>query len=294
VQAGFSIVPLGERINYVCKRVVTKSLPTNDEKFRSIVCRAEEHLGVLQRCRGRAFSQAMFYEFGAGPDLIIPLAFYGFGIEHQILVDIRKLSRVMVVNHTIGQYRRTALDMPRTPERRIARQGDLVPLLMDHYGIDYRAPCDARDTGIPSGSIDCITSTNTLEHIPRADIVSILRECRRILQDDGLVSLQIDYQDHYAYCDGSISVYNFLQYSERRWKLFNPGLHYQNRLRHRDYLALVRDTGFKVIEERRCDSTAADLDLIERLSINKCFRHYTREELTVRSSHIVLQKELAH
>lgn len=156
--------------------------------------------------------------------------------------------------------------------------------------IDYRTPCNARTTGLDLGSIDCITSTNTLEHIPPQDIHAILRECYRLLRDDGFMSFRIDYQDHYSYFDSSISVYNFLQYSNKAWRFFSPALQYQNRLRHKDYLELFQSVGFEIIEERRKDGTAVDLEIIKQLRLDKRFREYSLQELAIRNSLIILRK----
>ena len=56
----------------------------------------------------------------------------------------------------------------------------------DTWGVDYRAPADARATGMAEGTIDCAISVETLEHIPPADISAILKEIHRILRPDGV------------------------------------------------------------------------------------------------------------
>src|SRR5205823_13839725 len=98
------------------------------------------------------------------------------------------------------------------------RGRSFITELEEIYGIDYRAPCDAKKTGLPSLSVDYITSTSTLEHIPPEAIRLILRECYRVLRDRGVISLLIDYNDHYTYSDHKISVYNFLRYSDWVWR----------------------------------------------------------------------------
>ena len=163
-------------------------------------------------------------------------------------------------------------------------------MLSRYYGIDYRAPCDARRTTLASSSIDYITSTNTLEHISPPDIQAILRECARIIKDTGFMSFSIDYQDHYSYFDDSISAYNFLKYSDKIWALFNPALHYQNRLRHRDYLEAFDAAGFEVVAAKQAHGTATDLAVIEQLPLAARFRRYTPSELAVRYSLVILRK----
>jgi SAM-dependent methyltransferase len=293
LQLAFSNIPHGEHFAYFFQRYVTRSLPATAASFRSSVSYARRHIDVIQQYYHRPLGKATFYEFGAGWDIRGPLAFYAFGVERQILVDIRKLLRIWLVNDSIEKYQRVALNLvlPRKPARYIdSRRSSFVAFLKEYYGIDYRAPCDARHTGIEAGSIDCITSTSTLEHIPLQDIRAILRECHRLLQNDGVMSSLINYGDHYSYFDKGISRYNFLQYSDKAWRFFSPRLHYQNRLRHTDYLNLFRGIGFEIVEENLKEGTDADLKTVEQIPLAKRFRKYSIPELAVRSAYIVVRK----
>lgn len=283
-----TVIPCGERLNYLFQRFVTKSLPISDAKFVSIVTSAKEHIDIVNKYCKQPLKDLTFYEFGAGWDLIIPLAFFSYGIGRQILVDIRDLLRCKVINDSIKKFQQKAIDLelPRRIDKFLPKD-TFLSSLEKYYYIRYLAPCDARNTGLEAGSIDVITSTNTLEHVPPQDI----QECNRLLKDEGLMSFRIDYEDHYSHFDSSTSVYNFLQYSAGRWVIFNPALHYQNRLRHRDYLLLFRKMGFEIVYERRTDATLADLKTIEQLSLDNRFRSYTTAELAVRNSLIILRKQ---
>jgi SAM-dependent methyltransferase len=257
------------------------------------VSSAKKHIGAAKEFLKCQLNEAIFYEFGAGWNLVIPLAFYACGAERQILVDIRNLLRSKLVNDSIEKFQRIALDktLLRKPNQFLNKKHDFLISLEKYYGIEYRAPCDARNTGLETCSVDFVTSTNILEHIHPQGIQAILRECHRILKDDGIVSLFIDYKDHYAYFDRAISVYNFLRYSDRVWAFLNPALHYQNRLRHRDYLKIFEREGFEILKSNCIDGTVADLDIIERLPLDKRFRTCSPEELSIRSSHIILHKQ---
>ncbi len=293
LQGTFSLLPFGEPLNHFFQRHVTRSLPTSAAKCGGIVSVAKQHFDLLQRHGTRPLEDATFYEFGAGWDLMIPFALYCFGVDHQILVDIRQLVRVYLVNDAIAKLQRLAgsLRLPRVPQRYLGNdQTEALATLRDEYGIDYRAPVNARDTQMPEVSIDYITSTNTLEHIPAHDICAVLGECNRVLRDDGLMSVQIDYQDHYAYFDTRISVYNFLKYSDRAWSWLNPGLHYQNRLRHRDYLELFDVTGFEIVEDLRAEGAASDLAVLAELPLATRFHRYSPAELGIRHSLVLLRK----
>jgi hypothetical protein len=295
LQLAFSNMPLSEGLNYFFQRHVTKSLPVTDAKFIEIVSAAKEHIDIIKRYCHSPLDNSTFYEFGAGWDMIIPLAFYAFGVQHQIITDINNLLKPALLNDSVEKYQRIILNfvLPRKPHTHIDSKGhDFIPLLAKSYGIDYRAPCDAQHTEIGSCSIDYITSTNTLEHIPLHDIQEILKECHRILRDDGIMSFQIDYQDHYSYFDQKLSVYNFLQYSEKSWAWFSSTLNYQNRLRHRDYMNLFEESGFEIVEERRKDGTASDLKTISRLPLDKKYSTYSLSDLAVRGAFVALRKRL--
>ncbi len=236
LQQVFSHVPAGHRANYLFQRHVTHGLPHSDAELAGMLELGEHHIAVLERYASRPIGEATFFEFGAGWDFMMAFILSALGAGPQIVIDLRRLAR---------------LDLALDAEARVSELVDVgsVPpspggvglptldALLGAHDIDYRAPADARSTGFDAGSIDCVTSTNTLEHIPPADIRLILAECHRILADDGVMSFQIDYQDHYSYFDPRVSVYNFLRYTDREWRWYNPSLHQQNRLRHQDYWA---------------------------------------------------------
>src|SRR5439155_25640807 len=186
LQLTFSLMPRGEQLNYLVQRYIG-SLPASDAAFAGTVSYAKRHIDAIHRYYNRSLANATFYEFGAGWDMAIPLAFYGFGVDTQILVDVRNLIRLPLLNCTIDKYQKigSELGILRIPSAHLnCNKYNFTTVLKQRYGIDYRAPCDAKQTGLSARSIDCITSTSTLEHIPRRDISPILRECHRILRDD--------------------------------------------------------------------------------------------------------------
>jgi len=156
-----------------------------------------------------------------------------------------------------------------------------VSELEERYGIRYLAPCDARDTGLPEGSVDFVSSTDTCEHIPGDDLASIFRESYRLLRPGGAFSCRIDLQDHYAYFDPSLSRYNFLRFSDRTWSVFNSPLHHQNRLRSPDYLQLVRDADFELVVERPSGPSNKGRLELRSLPLAERFRAYSEDDLGV-------------
>lgn len=181
------------------------------------------------------------FEFGAGKHLGQNL-FLSDIVDNQIVVDLNPMLDYNLINnmrHQISEL--VALKSE-------AKIDSLDKLGL--YGIEYRAPYDAAKTDFDDKSVDACISTNTLEHIPKESIIAIFLELNRILKDDGIVSAKIDYSDHYAHTDKNISLLNYLNFDENSWQRYNHNCHYQNRLRHYDYVEIFNRCGFDVMEEK--------------------------------------------
>jgi Methyltransferase domain len=284
LQQGIGALPHAESVNYVFQRRVSRTLPAAESVFRRKFQRALAHLRAYEELApSRALGDAALYEFGAGWDLAIQLSYWALGVERQTLVDIRPNLRPELVNLTLDRLQGLHPQLEEESGRSVRSPGgERVVSAADlgAFGISYLAPRDARATGLEAASVDLVTSTNTLEHIPVADLVPILAECRRLLQPDGLVSTRIDLCDHYSYSDRRLTPYNFLRYSDRAWRVLDSGLSHQNRLRRPDYLEAFASAGLSVVQER----AQAPEDGVERLravDLAPRFRAYTLEDLAV-------------
>jgi SAM-dependent methyltransferase len=282
LQTALSHAPGGERLNYVLQRRVLHTLPLSPEGFRRKAARALEHFAAFREFVGIEPAAASFYEFGAGWDLTIPLTYYALGLECQTLVDIRPLARLELVEHSIRLFGQLegAADQPLRSlgEPRVRS----VEELRERFGIEYLAPRDAGDTGLPSGSFDFISSTDTLEHIPERDLRRVLGECARLLKPNGVFSSRVDLEDHYSHFDQSLSDFNFLKFGDRSWRLFNPSLHYQSRLRYPDFVRLLHECGFEIVRQRTSRVSDTELERLRKLRLAPRFRGYSLDELTVK------------
>jgi len=164
--------------------------------------------------------------------------------------------------------------------------------LFERFGITLMAPCDSASTGMADGSVDLIYSQEVFEHIAPELLPGIMKECRRVLKDDGIISFYINYADHYFGTDKNVTRYSFLRYSEKAWKKYNPDLHYVNRLRHVDFVRLFKEAGFEIIREETFRPEGWE-KMIDGFPFDKAFaKKYTREELSVTSGRFVLRKKL--
>jgi len=274
LQRGLGALPQGERLNYLFQRHVARSLPGGEPVVRRKLARARQHLDAF----GRPVEDAVFYEFGAGWDLAIPLSYAALGVGRQVLVDIRPSARVELVNETLALLEGIEDDDLRPPGGPVSSLQELE----ERFGITYLAPRDARATGLEAGSIDFVTSTDVCEHIPEDDLAQIFGECRRLLRPGGAISCRIDLQDHYAYFDPGLSRYHFLRFSDRAWRFVNSPLHFQNRLREPDYRRLVEEAGLEVVSWTPSGPSAEGLAELEAMELALRFRNgYTPEQLGV-------------
>jgi SAM-dependent methyltransferase len=278
-------LPQGERLNYVFQRRVLRSLPVGEATVRQKFTRSLAHLAAYeQHGPGVPLANATFYEFGAGWDLAVPLAYAQLGVGRQVLVDIRPSARVELVTHTIASLERLRPELEEAAGRPLRALGGPVSSVAElepRFGIRYLAPCDARATGLPAASVELVTSTDTCEHIPRADLAEIFAECRRLLRPDGVFSCRIDLQDHYSYFDRSLSRYHFLRFGDRAWSLVNSPLHFQNRLRAPEYLRLVREAGFELVAENPSGPSEQGREELRELPLAERFRGFSLDDLGV-------------
>jgi SAM-dependent methyltransferase len=255
-----SLSPRSDALGYLMQRRITRTLPMPDRLFEDHVAAAERHLGLATAHLGREPASA--YEFGAGWDLVIPLVLARAGLRSQTVTDIRRLLRDELVADAA---------------ERLGIQPDL-----DGLGIRYLAPIDAMATGLPAGSFDLVTSTDTLEHVPRRQLAPLLRECRRLLRPDGVLTARIDYRDHYAYGDARLGPFAFLRYDRRHWRRWNPPSHYQSRLRHVDHVRAIEAAGFELLAVEHPEPSIESLG-----RVHAEFDGYQRHELAIAEGWIV-------
>ena len=281
----FETIPGGHQIYYLTQRYVTRTIPRNLRDHGEWLF---EHARVFRRYYGDDLGKARLFEFGAGWDLYNTFVQWCYGVNHQVVVDIRRWVRVEQINHVIRHLKENPPPgSVRVPE--ITVRDPLEAPLRTLYGIHYMAPADARRTGLDDGAIDLVCTTSVLEHIPPGPLRDIVRECHRICHERSVSSHVIDYTDHYAHSDASINIYNFLRFSDREWERFNPDIHYQNRLRHVDYGNLFRTEGFVTLGEKAVTSENS-AQLLAEIPLSGRFRSMTSEELMTRTGHWVLAK----
>lgn len=257
IQGSLSRLPDAQRWNRQFQRYVTRSLTLEDDYLLSKWRQAARH---VQHWRDHSGGCTPFsaLELGTGwfPINPVGLALSGAStvttVDREVLFQEQQVRDVILRFHDLVKAGRLRLEDSggrRRLESGVEACGDpslKAQDLLGAVGVNTRVG-DARQLDLASDSVDLVCSNNTLEHIPPDVIGGLFTEFRRVLAPGGLMSHHIDLSDHYSHFDRSISVYNFLRYSEAEWRRYNNDLLFQNRLRLSDYERLHEETGWRVL-----------------------------------------------
>ena len=215
-------------------------------------------LGDLQKCGVSALGKRLM-EIGTGRYLELPIGMFLAGAGSVLTVDVHRLLKERLVLDSVKQMvanRREVIgyfDNVADVREVAARLDSLasvhsLPELLQKASIEYRAPADATNMALPSGSIDWQFSYTVFEHVPPDVLVGMLREANRLLRPGGVAIHHIDPSDHFAHDDPSISFVNFLQFSDSEWeRLAGNSFAYHNRLRASDYREIYQRAGHDVV-----------------------------------------------
>lgn len=294
VQGALAQLPSAQRYNRLFQRYVTYSLDLSDAQVLAKWQHLSGHLEAYRRLGGQGAPVTL--ELGTGWFPIVPVGLALQGVARIFTVDRESLIGREALSATLLRYAELARrgEIVFSDSGASARLRDLatraeneaVETVLGALGIQPIIG-DARALNLASESVDLLCSNNTLEHIPEDAIGDILREFRRLAAPGAVMSHHIDLSDHYAHGDRSITVYNFLKYSDRVWPLFNNQLQYQNRLRLSDYRRLHEEGGWRIVDEQ---TKGEPLEVLRQVRVAARFRGYTEADLAVHNAWITSRK----
>ena len=236
-------------------------------------------------------------EIGSGWELLLPMLFSLCGAERVYLTDLTALLDKYTLAGGLDSFRRNRQRILDTLyldaaefDRRFGAEIESQKQFLAKNGLVYLAPCDCRRLSLEDATLDVITSRSVFEHIPPAVIEDILKECYRLLVPGGLVCHFVDNSDHWEHSDKTISRVNFLQFSDRAFRFtYLNALNYQNRLRHSEYVEMLKRCGFEILRaERKVDSAA--LEALKTLPLALRFQRFPKEDLAAMDSYLLARK----
>ncbi len=245
----------------------------------------------------------VFFEVGTGTVPLMPLSFFLMGCEKTITVDLNPylndtmfrqcldfiLNNPEIISEIFGN--RLKENRFNSLLNHIKNNDYCRNDILELCRIDYKSPTDARNTGLEPNSINYFVSKNVFEHIPIKSLEEIISEANRIITPDGLFINHIDYIDHYSYSDKNISKINFLKYSDKQWNFYaNNKYAYTNRMRHKDYIELLKKLHHMIINEAK----DTDENILKQLNNNsiklhKSYEEIDNKELAIMSAWIISQ-----
>ncbi|MFN4006709.1 MAG: methyltransferase domain-containing protein [Chitinophagaceae bacterium] len=232
------------KVNLIFQKYVTKGLDLKDEYFYDRLGHAKAHLDAYKKYSDKKIPETCL-ELGTGWHPIVPISFFLTGATTIYSVDVTFLTSKENVIETINKilqseqsgvlqeyltYQQDKIEVLRAI---VAQQNSYsLEQILHLLNITYLVE-DARKLSLPDNSIDLINSNNTFEHIYPNILIPILKEFKRIVsKSGGVMSHFIDMSDHFAHFDNSITLYNFLRFSDSQWKWVDNTLQNQSRYKN--------------------------------------------------------------
>lgn len=291
VQKALSFLPYGSSINFWFQKHITRGVRLTDDYIRDRLIHAKDHIKYCGEFGGKLDATL---EIGTGWYPIIPLLLFLSGANGIQTLDVSRyvtrrrfaqtISKLLELNAQGGLAGYVEVVPDRLSQMRAVLDGSgSLKGMMAALSITYTIG-DARRTSFPDKSLDLIHSNNTLEHIPVNVLRHILVELKRLGRPGAIHSHFIDMSDHFAHMDRTITPYNFLKFSSRKWKLINNRIQFMNRLRLSDYRQLFREAGYEIVRGQLRADRPGDLDSVK---VHQELAHHDREELKVTHVHLV-------
>ncbi len=314
VQKIISYLPYKHRINYLFQKYVTKGVILNDEYLEIKLRLVHYHIKYFRKYykrdkprrlnNQRGKSKFVCFELGSGWYPIIPVSMYLTGAGKIISLDILPWMTKKTIIKTIKKFQewRETIDNDSDVNKLEKylkyidedRWKKLAQIIEKAEKLNLKDICqeinlelqikDVRNTDYEEQSIDLICSNNTFEHIYPEVLRGILKEFRRLIKPNGVMIHFIDMSDHFAHFDKSITIYNFLKYSDRQWRIIDNSIQRQNRMRFRDYKQMYRELEIPVTEE---DYISGDIKKLEEINLDGKFKKYSKEELAISHGYLI-------
>ncbi|HWY97557.1 MAG TPA: class I SAM-dependent methyltransferase [Bacteroidia bacterium] len=293
VQKGISYLPGGRSINYLFQKYVTKGVNLSNEYFFDRLSHAREHIESYEKISpSRPLNTTL--EIGTGWYPVVPLSLFLSGVQDVYSIDISALLNKKFLKVAIGRVIEASNNGELTRYIKVSpeRLAELKRVYADYDNMEFTEILkaikltyvlkDARNSGFSDKYFDLISSNNTFEHIYPDILGNILKEFKRIIRNGGVMSHSIDMSDHFAHFDKSISVFNFLQYTDSQWKMIDNSIQPQSRLRVTEYKDMYRQLGIPITTEKLI---RGNIDEIKKLELADKYSSDSLDDIAVTHCH---------
>jgi SAM-dependent methyltransferase len=298
VQKAISLLPFKHNINFLFQKYITKGVNLTDALFEDKLIHCSNHIKAWNNHSVKTPNYTAL-ELGTGWYPIVPVGLYLAGAGKVITLDIAALMNEERMYNTLDkfkQYYESGKLQTYIPTINKERYNKLVELttqrnktlseILSILNIEYRLE-DARSLNLPTESVDLINSNNVFEHIYPDILTDILKEFKRILSKDGIMSHFIDMSDHFAHLDKAITPYNYLQFTEGQWATIDNSVQPQNRMRINQHRQIITNNGFNIVEE---ENRPGDLKQLESITLAPPFNGFSNSDNVITHTHMVMVK----
>jgi ubiquinone/menaquinone biosynthesis C-methylase UbiE len=295
IQKCISFLPYGYKVNFLFQKYVSKGVNLSDVYFEDRVLHAKQHYKYFRKyCSIEQFSHL---EIGTGWYPVVPLGMYLCGADSITTIDLTCLTNEERFRVTLKKYYESSQNgdlkvlLPSISSERLkVLEGEVenpscnsLGAFLEKFRMEYHV-ADARKIPFKDRSFDLITSNNTFEHIYPETLQGILLEFKRLCKKGGVMSHFIDLSDHFAHMDASITIYNFLKFSNTQWKYIDNDIQPMNRMRIYEYRELYSKTLIPITEEINRDFDMAEF---KKIRVSSRFSSHSDEENAVSHSEII-------
>ena len=209
---------LDKTLFFIQKKITKRS----KVKIEEIKFYWSNHLQYLKN-----FNSKKILEFGAGKSLEqnIYLSYKSNSKFDQTLIDVSSMIDLNLFNMASEQISKL-LKVTRKPFVKSIED------IKKFYNIAYFAPCNIDEVIKKNIIFDACISSASLEHFPKETLDNTFIALKKTIKKNGIISVAIDYSDHYSHTDNSIGHLNFLKFSDSDWNKYNTPFLFQNRWLH--------------------------------------------------------------
>jgi hypothetical protein len=302
-QARFALAWLSARLPDRASRWLRRSLlsggPTDSYEYvRSVF---EQHYLSYRRFASHTLLiPRTVIEIGPGDSLALALCWCYAGAERYLAFDVEDWARRTSWARCVSTVDRFARE--RVVETLSSEFGGglaLRPSVLEacdpsdtfhepwsRVGVQYVFDHGIGSHDLESGTVDFAFAHAVFQHIPLGDLPPMLTALRTGLGRHGVLSIRVNLKDHRATA-WNANWMSFLTFEDAAWERIASAMAYTNRLRHSEWLRLLRDHGFEVVDD--------DVDVwegrlpLEASALAPRFRQLDERDLRITGCHLVLR-----
>lgn len=296
VQKTISYFPKRDLLNLWFQKNITKGVHFDSVHFDYKVRHAKDHIAFFRDNKNFSFTESTVIEIGTGWYPVIPISLFLEGFGRIVSLDLnnylskKTLLETLVLfiqkekeNH-LSQYINIKDDRWQVIKEIVAKKERLTLQEMCHLLRFEFTVCDLSKPPINIPKAEFMCSNNTFEHIHKNLMRKILVNCKSLIKAGGIMSHFIDMTDHFCHFDKSITEYNFLKYSEKRWNIIDNDIQPQNRMRLVNYKELYKELQIPITKEVIWPSK---VHLLEGFPIHDEFSKYSVKQLAIFHAYLI-------